>query len=48
MAPQTREVALRGHVDEQDPIHSLNVYTNQEQHQDEDTVLVMDGGDYVQ
>ncbi|MAQ13046.1 MAG: hypothetical protein CL721_06790, partial [Chloroflexi bacterium] len=28
--------------------HPLDVYTNLEQHLDEDTVLVMDGGDYVQ
>ena len=29
-------------------MHPLDVYTNLEQHLDEDTVLVMDGGDYVQ
>ena len=42
------EAELRGHADGQDPMHPLDVYTNLEQHLDEDTVLVMDGGDYVQ
>ena len=42
------DAELRGHADGQEPMHPLDVYTNLEQHLDEDTVLVMDGGDYVQ
>jgi acetolactate synthase-1/2/3 large subunit len=42
------DAELRAKADGQDPMHPLDVYTNLEQHIDEDTVLVMDGGDYVQ
>ena len=42
------DAELRGHADGQETMHTLDVYTNLEQHLDEDTVLVMDGGDYVQ
>ena len=42
------DAELRAKADGQEPMHPLDVYTNLEQHLDEDTVLVMDGGDYVQ
>ncbi len=39
---------LRSKATAEEPLHPLDVYTNLEQHLDDDTVIVMDGGDYVQ
>ena len=39
---------LRSKATAEEPLHPLDVYTNLEQHLDNDTVIVMDGGDYVQ
>ncbi len=39
---------LRSKATAEEPLHPLDVYTNLEQHVDDDTVIVMDGGDYVQ
>ena len=42
------DAELRGHADGQEPMHPIDVYTGLEKHLDENTVVVMDGGDYVQ
>ena len=39
---------LRSKATAEEPLHPLDVYTNLEQHLDDDTVIIMDGGDYVQ
>ena len=39
---------LRSKATAEEPLHPLDVYANLEQHLDDDTVIVMDGGDYVQ
>ena len=39
---------LRSKAVAEEPLHPLDVYTNLEQHLDDDTVIIMDGGDYVQ
>ena len=39
---------LRAHADAQSPMHPLDVYTNLEHHLDDDSVIIFDGGDYVQ
>jgi acetolactate synthase-1/2/3 large subunit len=39
---------LRGHATGEQPMHPLDVYTGLEHLIDEDTFIVMDGGDYVQ
>ena len=39
---------LRSKATAEEPLHPLDVYTNLEQHVDDDTVIIMDGGDYVQ
>ena len=39
---------LRGHAGEGEPLHPLDVFTELESVIDEDTFIVMDGGDYVQ
>jgi acetolactate synthase I/II/III large subunit len=39
---------LRDHAQGEEPLHPLDVYTNLEHLIDEDTFLIMDGGDYVQ
>jgi acetolactate synthase-1/2/3 large subunit len=39
---------LRGNATGEDPMHPLDVYTGLEHLIDEDTFIVMDGGDYVQ
>ena len=39
---------LRSKATGEEPLHPLDVYTNLRQHIDDDTVIVMDGGDYVQ
>ena len=39
---------LRGKATGEAPMHPLDVYTGLEQHLDEDTVVIFDGGDYVQ
>ena len=42
------EQELRSKATAEEPLHPLDVYTNLEQHLDDDTVIIMDGGDYVQ
>jgi acetolactate synthase-1/2/3 large subunit len=42
------EAELRSHATGQEPMHPLDVYTGLEQHLNDDSVIVMDGGDYVQ
>ena len=42
------DAELRGHAAGDAPMHPLDVYTGLERHLDEDTVLIFDGGDYVQ
>lgn len=42
------DAELRAHADAQSPMHPLDVYTNLEHHLDDDTVIIFDGGDYVQ
>ena len=42
------DAELRGHAAGDAPMHPLDVYTGLEHHLDEDTVLIFDGGDYVQ
>ena len=42
------DAELRAHADAQSPMHPLDVYTNLEQHLDDDSVIIFDGGDYVQ
>ncbi len=42
------DAELRSKADGQEPMHPLDVYTGLEEHLDQDTVVVMDGGDYVQ
>ena len=39
---------LRGKATGEAPMHPLDVYTGLEKHLDEDSVIVFDGGDYVQ
>jgi len=39
---------LRSKATGEEPLHPLDVYTNLQQHVDDDTILIMDGGDYVQ
>ena len=39
---------LRGKATGESPMHPLDVYTGLEKHLDEDTVIIFDGGDYVQ
>ena len=39
---------LRSKATAEEPLHPLDVYTNLEHHLDDDTVIIMDGGDYVQ
>jgi acetolactate synthase I/II/III large subunit len=39
---------LRDHAQGEEPLHPLDVYTNLEHLIDENTFLIMDGGDYVQ
>ena len=39
---------LRSKATGEEPLHPMDVYTNLEQHVDDDTVIIMDGGDYVQ
>ena len=39
---------LRGKATGEAPMHPLDVYTGLEQHLDDDTVVIFDGGDYVQ
>ena len=39
---------LRGKATGDAPMHPLDVYTGLEQHLDDDTVVIFDGGDYVQ
>ena len=39
---------LRGKATGEEPMHPLDVYTGLEQHLDDDTVVIFDGGDYVQ
>ncbi len=39
---------LRSKATGEDPMHPLDVYTGLEEHLDDDTVIIMDGGDYVQ
>ena len=39
---------LRGKATGEAPMHPLDVYTGLEKHLDEDTVVIFDGGDYVQ
>ncbi len=39
---------LRSKATGEEPLHPLDVYTNLQQHIDDDTVIIMDGGDYVQ
>ena len=39
---------LRGRATGESPMHPLDVYTGLEKHLDEDTVVIFDGGDYVQ
>ena len=39
---------LRGKATGEAPMHPLDVYTGLEEHLDEDTVVIFDGGDYVQ
>ena len=39
---------LRSKATAEEPLHPLDVYINLEQHVDDDTVIIMDGGDYVQ
>ena len=42
------DAELRAHADAQSPMHPLDVYTNLEHHLDDDSVIIFDGGDYVQ
>ena len=42
------DAELRGHAAGDAPMHPLDVYTGLERHLDADTVLIFDGGDYVQ
>ena len=42
------DAELRGHAAGESPMHPLDLYTGLERHLDEDTVLIFDGGDYVQ
>ena len=39
---------LRGKATGESPMHPLDVYTGLEKHIDEDSVIIFDGGDYVQ
>ena len=39
---------LRGRATGEDPMHPLDVYTGLEKHLDDDSVIIFDGGDYVQ
>ena len=39
---------LRGKATGEEPMHPLDVYTGLEKHLDDDTVVIFDGGDYVQ
>lgn len=39
---------LRGKATGESPMHPLDVYTGLEKHLDEDSVIIFDGGDYVQ
>ena len=39
---------LRGKATGESPMHPLDVYTGLEKHLDDDTVVIFDGGDYVQ
>ncbi len=39
---------LRGKATGEAPMHPLDVYTGLEEHLDDDTVVIFDGGDYVQ
>ncbi len=39
---------LRGRATGEAPMHPLDVYTGLEKHLDDDTVIIFDGGDYVQ
>ena len=42
------DAELRAHAAAQSPMHPLDVYTNLEHHLDDDSVIIFDGGDYVQ
>ena len=42
------DAELRAHTAAQSPMHPLDVYTNLEHHLDDDSVIIFDGGDYVQ
>ena len=42
------DAELRSKAEGESPMHPLDVYTNLEQHLDDDTVIIFDGGDYVQ
>ena len=42
------EQELRSKATGEDPMHPLDVYTGLEEHLDDDTVIIFDGGDYVQ
>ena len=39
---------LRGKATGESPMHPLDVYTGLEKHLDEDSIIIFDGGDYVQ
>ena len=42
------DAELRGHAAGEAPMHPLDVYTGLENHLDDDSVIIFDGGDYVQ
>ena len=42
------DAELRDRATGEDPMHPLDVYTGLEKHLDDDTVIIFDGGDYVQ
>ena len=42
------DAELRSKAEGESPMHPLDVYTGLEQHLDDDTVIIFDGGDYVQ